>query len=101
MNEDGTLSATSRRQHGGIDGGDRHRRTGLRALPGSTPGASTVVATSIAGRYIAGVQYPGGGLNNAVRWVNGRAQLLPGGAEASGVNSQGTVVGRRSDLAPD
>jgi uncharacterized membrane protein len=36
--------------------------------------------------------------HSAVRWVNGRAQVLAGDGEANGVNSQGTVVGRRSDL---
>ena len=69
---------------------------GLRALRGSTRDASTV-ANAITGRYVAGIRYLNGGIQT-VRWVNGRAQVLPGAAEASGVNSQGTVVGRRSDL---
>lgn len=69
---------------------------GLRALRGSTRVAGTV-ANAIAGRYVAGIQYLNGGIQT-VRWVNGRVQVLPGGAEANGVNSQGTVVGRRFDL---
>ena len=64
---------------------------GLRALRGSTRVAGTVATA------IAGIQYLPGGIQT-VRWVNGRVQVLPGGAEANGVNSQGTVVGRRFDL---
>lgn len=71
-------------------------RGGLQVLPGSTPGASTVA--SISGRYSAGAQYNGDG-THAVRWRNGRAQPLASDADAHGVNSQGTVVGRRSDLS--
>jgi probable HAF family extracellular repeat protein len=67
-------------------------RGGLQVLPGSTPGASAVA--SIAGRYSVGAQYIGDGYH-AVRWRNGRAQVLPGDADADSVNSQGTVVGRR------
>src|SRR5215207_1000599 len=67
---------------------------GLRALRGSTRDAGTV-ANAIAGRYVAGIQYLNGGAQT-VRWVNGRVQVLPGGFEANGVNSKGTVVGRGS-----
>jgi uncharacterized membrane protein len=72
-------------------------RGGLRALPGSAPAASTT-AVGITGRYIVGTQYLNGS-TQPVRWVNGRAQVLPGDAEANGVNRWGTVVGRRSDLS--
>ena len=72
-------------------------RGGLRALSGSAPGASTT-AVGITGRYIVGTQYLNGSAQ-PVRWVNGRAQVLPGDAEANGVNSWGTVVGRRSDAS--
>jgi uncharacterized membrane protein len=71
-------------------------RGGLRVLPGATPGASAVA--SIAGRYSVGAQ-PSSDGNYAVRWRNGRAQPLAGDAEAYGVNSQGTVVGRRADFS--
>jgi probable HAF family extracellular repeat protein len=97
VNEDGTLIGNVVNQNtlaltavtGTVTGG-------LRVLPGSTPGASTVA--SIVGRYSVGAQYNGGG-NHAVRWRNGRAQLLPGDADAHGVNSQGTVVGQRADFS--
>jgi uncharacterized membrane protein len=71
-------------------------RGGLRALPGSRRDADTV-AKAIAGRYIAGIEYVDGSVQ-PVRWLNGRPEALASDGEATGVNSHGTVVGRRSDL---
>jgi uncharacterized membrane protein len=69
-------------------------RGGLRALVGTTADAMTT-ANGISGRYIAGSEYlPGAG--GPVRWVDGRAQILPGGGDARAVNNRGTVVGWRS-----
>jgi hypothetical protein len=97
VNEQGTLIGNvfnaETGTHAGVTG---TVSTGLRALPAGTPGANVIVS-GIAGRYIAGYQYAGGGIE-PVRWVDGKAEVLPGNAETSGVNSHGTVVGRQYDL---